>query len=185
MKKVKHPQFAEAASWTNIQFWKEILEQCSLGKFPKGMSVSKNVIYINNTKTKKNIQKFDMPSDPKELCKFCKDLFTNVLELQTTTEMVNAMENFQTNVQEFVQKEFTEFKDASLKIQKEELIDDYIIGFSKEMSNEEMKSLKNTIYVGIHMGIADCVLQDNKISEIKGLEMKKKKSGWVFSLKNE
>lgn len=180
MVKVKHPQFVEAAQWTNIQFWKETLEQCGLGKFPKGMSVSKNVIYINNLKAKKATQRFDMPSDPKALCKLCKEIFTTVLELQTTTESANALENFQANAQEFVPQEFSEFKHASLKIQKEELIDDYIINVSDKMSTQEIKHLKNMIYVGIHMGIVDFEFENNKISNVVGLSMKNTKKGWIF-----
>lgn len=181
MVKVKYPIFHEAAMWTNTPFWKETLEQCSLAKFPKGMSVSRGIIYINNTKTKKNLQRYDIPKDPKEVCALCKKIFTEILGLKSAQDKCRDLENFQTTQNEFKSRVFTTFKEASLKVQREELIDDYVImkGEEKSLSGKEMKEFKNAIYVGIYMKkLVDFEFEDGKIVDIPGIKLKKTRRGW-------
>lgn len=182
MVKVKYPIFQEASQWTNIPFWKETLEQCSLAKFPKGMSVSRNVIYINNTKTKKNIQRYDIPKDPKEVCALCKKIFTEILGLKSNKDKREDLESFRTTQKEFKSFDFTDFKQASLKIQREQLIDDHImtVANEKSMNVEEMKAFKNAIYVGIYMGVVKNIqFDDGKIVDIPEITLKKTRRGWV------
>lgn len=189
MVKVKYPIFHEAAMWTNIPYWKDMLEQCSLGKFPKGMSVSKNVIYINNLKTKKNVSKFDIPSDPKEVCAICKKIFTEVLGLKSDLEKCKDLQNFQKNQKEFKSHIFTDFKEASLKVQKEELIDNFVLRIGKEkgMSLDEIKRYRTAIHVGLHMKLidpkTDFTFDDGEIAEIDGITLKKGRRGWVPKFK--
>lgn len=177
--RVKYPIFNEAATWTNIQHWKEILEQCSLGKFPKGMSLSKGIIYINDVKNKKIIEKYKMPDDAKDLCHLCKTIFSEVLELKSAQDLNNELETFTNNQEEYIQKEFVKFKDATLKIQKEELIDGFVVSIS-DMDIEDAKRLKNMINIGIIMDVIVIRISDNKIVKIDGLKMSKKSGKWVY-----
>jgi len=178
--KVKYPIFNEAATWTNIDYWKEVFTQCSLGKFPKGMSISKNIIYINNVKTKRTIEKYQMPTDSNELCQLCKEIFTTHLDLKSTQDLKNELEIFKNNQEEYIQKEYVEFKDATLKIQKEELIDTYVVSIPN-MNIEDAKRLKNVIYIGITMDILKISISNNKIVEIEGLKMTNKKGKWIYT----
>jgi len=180
--KVKYPIFIEAATWTNIDYWKEVFNQCSLGKFPKGMSLSKNIIYINNVKTKRTIEKYQLPSDPKEICQLCKEIFTTHLDLKSTQDLKNELDNFTNNQEEYVQKEFTVFKDATLKIQKEELIDQYVVSIDN-MNIEDSKRLKNMIYIGHFMDKIEIQIDNNKIVKIVGLKMSFKNNKWTFIFK--
>jgi len=187
MVKVKYPIFQEASQWTNIPFWKETLEQCSLAKFPKGMSVSRGVIYINNTKTKKNIQRYDVPEDPKEVCALCKKIFTEILGLKSAKDKCKDLEDFRTTQNEFKSHIFTNFKEASLKIQREQLIDNYVMDTGEErgLNSYEMKQFKNAIYVGIHMGIVKGIEFDGgKIVDIPEIKLKKSRRGWVPRFNN-
>jgi hypothetical protein len=182
MVKVKYPIFQEASLYTNIPFWKEMLEQCALAKFPKGMSVSKNVIYINNTKTKKNIKRYDIPEEAHEVCELCKKIFTEILGLKSAQDKSQDLEDFRTTQKKFKTKEFTSFKDASLKVQRQELIDNYVlkVGEEKGLTSKEMKKFKNAIFVGIHMKtITDIEFDDNEILDIPDITLKKTKTGWV------
>lgn len=182
MVKTKYPKFQEASLYTNIPFWKELLEQCALGKFPKGMSVSRSVIYINNTKTKKNIKRFDIPSEPHELCELCKKIFTEILELKSVKDKTQDLVNFKATQKEFKAKEINKFKDASLKVQKEELIDDYVlsVGKEKELSTKEMRAFKVAIFTGMYMGkLKDYEIEDGHIVDIPDIDLKKTKKGWV------
>lgn len=182
MVKVKYPIFEEASQWTNIPFWKEMLQQCSLAKFPKGMSVSKGIVYINTSATKKNPQRYDIPSDPREVCALMKKLFTENLGLKSEQDKGKDLETFRSTQKEFKAQTFTQFKDASLKVQKEELIDQFVIKMSKEkgLTTKEMIKFKNAIHVGLHMKIIKDIEFDNGvITHVPGISLKKTRRGWV------
>lgn len=66
MSNVIFPIFEQSATFTNDSFWKEILNECSKGKFPRYSSYNSNEHTITiHSDSGKSI--FDLPQNPQEL----------------------------------------------------------------------------------------------------------------------
>lgn len=182
----KYPIFIEASEWTMIDYWKNIFVQCGEGKFPKGMSLSRGVIYVNKgTKT----LKWELPKEPQEVLILCKKIFEENLGLKAGQEKLKEIDDFRkyqaANRQAIQDKEINGIKDVRKKEDKLRLIDEYVLNQGKElgMTLKEKQRLKNTILTGIALKmIKDITFADNKITEIEGISVKKTKKGYAISL---
>lgn len=181
-----YPIFLEASEWTMIDYWKTIFVQCGEGKFPKGMSISKGVIYVN--KGSKTL-KWELPKEPQEVLILCKKIFEENLGMKATQEKLKEKDDFRqyqaSNRQALEEKEITRIKDVRKKEEKLRLIDEYVLNQGKElgMTLKEKQRLKNAILTGIALKmIKDITFVDNKITEIEGISVKKSKKGYAISL---
>lgn len=182
----KYQIFLDASEWTMIDYWKNIFVQCGEGKFPQGMSVSKGVIYVNRgSKT----LKWELPKEPQEVLILCKKIFEENLGLKATQEKLKEKDEFieyqTSNRQAIEEKEITGIKDVRKKEDKLKIIDEYVLNQGKElgMSLAEKQRLKNTILTGMALKmIKDISFEDNKITNIEGITVKRGKRGFVISL---
>jgi hypothetical protein len=182
----KYPIFLEAAEYTILDYWKNIFELAGNGKFPKGMSISKNVIYVNKgTKC----LKWEMPNNPQDLFILCKKIFEEHLSLKDVQEKEKDLDEFKEyqaeNKKANFDKEITKIKDVRKKEDKLRLIDEYVLSKGKElnMSLEQKQKLKNAILTGLALKlINDIDFEDSKITEIKGIRIKKTKKGFAIKL---
>jgi len=182
----KHPIFLEASEWTMIEYWKDIFSLCSEGKFPKGMSVSRGIIYVNKGS---KCLKWELPSEPQEVLILCKKIFEENLGLKAAQEREKEIDDFRkyqaANRQAIRNKEITKIKDVRKKEDKLILIDEYVLkrGKELEMTLKEMQRLKNTILTGIALKlIKEITFTDSKILDIEGVEIKKTKKGYAIAL---
>lgn len=182
----KYPIFLEASEWTMIEYWKNIFIQCSEGKLPKGMSISRGIIYVN--KGNKTL-KWELPKEPQEVLILCKKIFEENLGMKAGQEKLKEIDDFRkyqaANRQAIQEKEITRIKDVRKKEDKLRLIDEYVLNKGKEldMTLKDKQRLKNTILTGIALKlIKDITFVDNQIIDIEGITIKKTKKGFAIAL---
>jgi len=182
----KYPLFLDASEWTMIDYWKNIFVQCADGKFPKGMSLSRGIIYVN--KSSKTL-KWELPKEPQEVLILCKKIFEENLGMKAGQEKLKEIDEFReyqtANKHAIQSKEINEIKDVRKKEDKLRIIDEYVLqqGSDLDMSLKEKQRLKNTILTGMALKmIKDISFEDNKIVNIEGITVKKGKKGFIIAL---
>jgi hypothetical protein len=182
----RYPIFLEAAEWTILEYWKNVFEQCSIGKFPKNMSISKNVIYVNKgTKC----LKWEMPNNPQELFILCKSIFEDYLSLKDGDEKEKDIDEFkeyqEENKKANFDKEITKIKDVRKKEHKLRIIDEFVLRKGKELGMKlpQKQKLKNAILTGMALKmLKDIDFEDSKITDIRGIDIKRSKKGYIIKL---
>jgi hypothetical protein len=182
----KFPIFLEAAEWTMIEYWKNIFTSCSLGKFPKGMSISKDIIYVNKGN---KCLKWNLPSEPQEVLILCKKIFEENLGLKARQDKEKELDDFKeyqaNHKRANKDKEITKIKDVRKKEDKLRLIDEFVLSKGKElgMNLVQKQKLKNAILTGISLKIIkDITFVDSKITEIEGISIKRTKKGFAITI---
>ncbi len=186
MVKKSFPMFKEAAKWTINPYWIGIFESCAIGKFPRGFTLSKGIIYVNKgTKC----LKYEMPPQPQEVLFLCKTIFETHLGLQDEQEKeldIKAYNKHQEqNCQTQLEKEITKIKDVRKKEDKLKLIDEYVLamGIKMNLSLFQKQKLKTAILTGMDLKIIkDMDFDESKITNISGLTMKKVKGKLIIRL---
>lgn len=188
MPKKSFPIFNEAAEWTIIEFWQNVFKACADGKFPKGFTLSKGIIYVNKGS---KCSKYEMPTKPQEVLILCKTIFENELGMKDEIEKekdINCFEDFQKqNTQNLADKEITKIKDVRKKEDKLKLIDEYVLqmGINMNLSLFQKQKLKTAILTGLDLKIIkDIEFDDSKITKISGLVLKKDKTKLTIQLEN-
>ena len=182
----KYPIFKEAAEWTMIEYWKNIFLACSNGKFPKNMSISKSIIYVNKgTKC----LKWSLPSEPQEVLILCKKIFEEHLGMKAGQDKEKELDEFrkyQANHKHTNQeKEITKIKDVRKKEDKLRLIDEFVLTKGKQlgMNLDQKQKLKNAILTGISLKIIkDITFVDSKITDIEGIDIVRTKKGFAITI---
>lgn len=189
MVKKSFPIFKEAASWTINPYWIGIFESCAIGKFPRGFTLSKGIIYVNKGN---KCLKFEMPSQPQEVLILCKTIFENHLGLQDEQDKqqdIKAYNKFQEqNCQLKSEKEITKIKDVRKKEDKLKLIDEYVLqmGIKLNLSLFQKQKLKTAILTGLDLKIiTEMDFEESKITNISGLYVKKVKDKLVIRLEKD
>lgn len=179
MVKKSFPIFKEAASWTINPYWIGIFESCAVGKFPRGFTLSKGIIYVNKgTKC----LKFEMPSKAQEVLINCKTIFESHLGLQDEQEKQQDIDDFnkhqEQNCQIQMDKEITKIKDVRKKEDKLKLIDEFVLhtGVKLNLSLFQKQKLKTAILTGLDLKIIkEMEFDESKITTIPGLILKMEK----------
>jgi len=179
MVKKSFPIFKEAAEYTLVPYWKGVFMSCSEGKFPKGFTLSKSIIYINKgTKC----FKYEMPTTPQAVLKLCKDIFENILGMQAEQEKAKDVLAFTTyqeiQIQNLANFEISNLKDVRKKEDKIRLIDEYTLSTGKrlKLSLPQKQKLKASILTGLDLKIIkDIKFNENKIIDIPNLKLQKEK----------
>lgn len=92
MNNVKYPIFYECSQYTLDEYWINVLQNCSNGKFPKGLSVI-NGKTMKITVNKKN-EMIDINEDPMEMFKICMNIFKNKLGMTSMRDHKLLSEEF-------------------------------------------------------------------------------------------
>lgn len=182
MVKKSFPIFREAAEYTLNSYWKGIFESCSEGKFPRGFTLSKSIIYINKgTKC----FKYEMPTTPQEVLVLCKNIFENILGLQAEQEKQQDILAFDTyqekQSQALANMEISHLKDVRKKEDKIRLIDEFTFetGNRLNLTLSQKRKLKAAILTGLDLKIInDIKFIENRIVEIPNLKLQKNKNNF-------
>lgn len=177
MVKKSFPIFKEAAEYTLNPYWKGVFMSCAEGKFPRGFTLSKSIIYINKgTKC----LKYEMPTLPQEVLVLCKGIFENILGLQAEQEKqqdIIAFDSYQEKQsQTLANMEILQLKDVRKKEDKIRLIDEYTFNTGKQLnlSLHQKQKLKTAILTGLDLKIIkDIKFSENKIVKIPNLNLQK------------
>lgn len=188
MPKKLYPQFLSCIPYTLLPHLQNLLTACASGKLPKGVSISKGIIYINKNG---KCFKYEMPPEPQKLLLLCKMIFEKVLEL-------HAPEQKQQNLDEYEQykaqttidlsREINTIKDVRKKEDKLKLIDEYVLRVGQDlgMNLKQKQRLKYAIMAGLDLKLIQGIkFDESKISEIPNLLVKKGKTGFIIKITKE
>lgn len=177
-KQVKYPMFLQAREYTLIKYWQDVLTKCASGKFPKGMSMSKTIIYVN----KKSLTiKYRVPDTPQELLKTCMEIFKQQLKIKTEKDKQEEIEEFKQH--QLLRK--TAIKDKDIDTLKglqqftrpKYLFDNFILSTGKKhnLTVKEMKKLKNAIVAGKCLKHIRYNFKDNQLVGIEKIKLSRNK----------
>lgn len=177
MVKKSFPIFKEAAEYTLNPYWKGVFLSCAEGKFPRGFTLSKSIIYINKgTKC----FKYEMPTSPQEVLVLCKGIFENILGMQAEQEKqqdILAYDTYQEKQsQVLANMEILHLKDVRKKEDKIRLIDEFTFDTGKQLnlSLSQQRKLKTAILTGLDLKIIkDIKFSENRITQIPNLKLQK------------
>lgn len=168
-KQIVYKYFNEMLSYTNSQFYKNILIKCTRAKFLKGFSIEiinkdSEVLYIIKTKSskKKNFVKFIELSDG-SYTSYCK--FIDFLKLNDIYELNNILNLKQPDVPSIWSKLKSNVKKK------------YLAEFTFEKCNENLnqsKILYSKIVFGLMMGYiqnSDIIIDNKSIVNIKNVKI--------------
>lgn len=172
-KKVIYPYFLECAGYTMDEYWIQMFENMSKGKFPKNIHYSKynNIIQIKigNDKDVYRITEnvsYDFQS--------IKELFQKKLHLQSNKDKDDIKTNMEKIRNEISSSYDVDWKNLKKKTVKDAIIRAYIISLEDEykLNKDELKQLIQTIQLGSSFGwINDntIIYQDKSIVDISNL----------------
>lgn len=148
--------FSKASEFTLNPYYKELLNECSVGKFPKGISVDKDTLVFENERIK--------PKNEKELCSIMLKWFKSL--------KLEKKENYFPSSPPLFPQECT-LKQVPQK-SRDGLIYEFSMMKMKELnlSPEERGELYSTIKLGIifgYIGAHEIFLQDHQIVDIPGI----------------
>ena len=171
-KEAKYPIYAKCSQYTLDDYWKDVLYNCSLGKFPPKMSmVDKETIKITNSK--KSFEMFDVTDDPLEMFKLVMDIFKNKLDMKSDRDRKIKIEKFNTkNLDKAV---YSRWEEVKQKVVKDKLINDFVLMKRDEytLTDAECDSCMKVIKSGLLFKVIkseNIVLKDSSISDIGNLK---------------
>jgi hypothetical protein len=188
MPKRLYPIFREAAEYTLVPHLKNILFACADGKLPKGLSLSKGIIYINKNN---KCFKYEMPEEPQKVLILCKLIFEQILEMRPEEQKKQNLDEYeqykaQTTID--LSREINTIKDVRKKEDKLKLIDEYVLRVGQDlgMNLKQKQRLKYAIMAGLDLKLIQGIkFDESKISEIPNLLVKKGKTGFIIKITKE
>ncbi len=88
-KKRPHPIFSECAQFTLDPYWRQVFEECSRGKFPRGSGIDSEgrVVYFRNrAPNTKNYVSYRIKESPEQVFKDIKKLFQEQLNFKSNKD---------------------------------------------------------------------------------------------------
>jgi hypothetical protein len=172
--------FLACKGYTLDEYWRQIFESCSNGKFPRGIRILDSNSIIVTSKTGK--QMYQLPSVQKEedypaLYQFMMNIFRNDLGMSSDLDQQEAWLNFESTVHEDKEEGKIEtWKDVRNKSTKERLLQDYVlyIKSTHELDTAASRALLNSLRFSIVMGRINSttvVITDGNISDITNVKI--------------
>lgn len=159
IKKVLHPEILECTRFTLDNNWIQIFTQCSVGKFPKGLTYGEGRMCFK----KKNIQKqYIIPKEPEQMYKILIKIFRDELDLSSNFEDKRQTQLVEAD-KETVQPNCTlaDIKDKNIRYR---MFIDYSIHFQKLYNLTELQRQK--LYALM------CIAQLLKIIQLENITVK-------------
>ena len=168
--KTKYPIFIKCSSYTLDEYWKDIFYNCSLGRFPRGISYLHAQSQIKVTDSKKKIEYFQIKDDPIEMFKIMMTIFKDKLKMISKKDQERQKNDFE-NINVEV-KVFESWDKIKCKILKEQFIDDYCVNIQNKLSLtlKETQYLRSLINYGLLFKYLEIVFCNGKIKSIKNLK---------------
>lgn len=170
----KYPIFIKCSNYTLDEYWKDIFVNCSLGRFPRGISYMHTQSQIKVTDPKKKIEYFQIKDDSTEMFKMMMFIFKEKLKMVSEKDKQRKKNDFENISVEI--KTFENWDKIKCKIIKEQFIDDYCVQIKKKLclTLKETQQLRSLIRFGLLFKNIEIIFSNGKIKNIKNLKYNKK-----------
>lgn len=188
-KKIQHPIFAECMQYTLDPYWRQLFDDCSKGKFPRGCGIDAEgkIIYFRNrtSNNNNNYISYKLKKNPEDTFKDIKNLFQQELNYKSKKDRQDIRDNLNDICKE-LQESFTgDWQSIKRKKIRDPIIRKYILEL-KEKYNLSDKSTTNVAQM-IKIGFLfnwipndQVVYEDQEIVDIKTLHYDEEEG--VFTL---
>lgn len=172
--KVKHDIFMECAKTEPTQFWKNILESCAYGQFPKGMSYRDGVIFYKKNKTKQPITKY-LPENIEEAKQTVIDFLRTDIGFQSKDEVLRQQLETRVKLNEIIRPHDTVWKDIRAASTQKQIIAMYVDRQREilKLNIDQANQLFTTIIIGLSLGTIlpdDIEMDRGTILEIENID---------------
>lgn len=183
LKDCKYPIFLECSKYTLDSYWVDVFHNCSLGKFPKRMTLMDGTIRVS-IDGKKKFEFFETKDDPKEMFQLCMDIFKNKMKLKSLRDYDQNVKDFESNNQD-EDKVYERWDEVKPKSIKEKFINEFVIRKKSEykLSYSKCIDLGRIIRTGILFKIikSENIIFTNKIENITNLIYHKDKGYFTLN----
>jgi hypothetical protein len=176
-KKILYPILNECSQYTLDPYWKQIFEDCSRGKFPRGSSIDNEgkVLYIKKPiGTNQQYQTYNLNKSPSEIFIELKKLFQEQLNLKSNRDKQIQRDEFD-DISKDLQESFTSgWQKIKRKKIKDPIIRRYILELKDvyNLDDRETAEVAQILKLGFLFNWIDnddVVYEDQRIVEIKTL----------------
>ena len=180
-----YPIFEECKKYTLDSYWKDILSDCSINRFPMGARYDpkRNTLTI---KTKSHSSVHALPTEPVELYTVLVKIFREELGLKSDREVALQRDKLERIIEARNNAKEGEWKKIKTKLIRDEILMEFTEKLCKEykLSGTETRKLHSLISLGFQFKSLisdDVVYEDGQITEIRGLEFDEKKKKFFLS----
>ncbi len=191
MSTVVHQVFKSCEAHTVDPYWRQVLGQCALNKFPKGvrytvtkMSPKDNTplehsFSIKVTfKGKQKVEVVSLPSKPEEMLDALLSVFKNKLGMFSTLDLKMKNDEMEEILGNYSRNNDCTWKQLKPKAAKDEKLREYVIGVGDtyNLTPSQIKHLLAEISLGFQLKILTqegVDYSDGKIQSIEGVDIKK------------
>lgn len=139
--------------YTLDEYWTQIFDLCSKGKFPKGMRIiNENSLLVTTTKQKKNYQIPCIDDDSHHvLFEFMMGIFKNDLQMKSELDKHRLWNTYRETK---VEKDIKMWKDIKTKNLRQTMLENYVLKLKEEykLNVNETRHLLNLIKFHLNMG---------------------------------
>lgn len=164
-----HSIFSRCSEYTLDPFWKQVFEECSRNKFPRGSGISPDgqVVYFYIRENNKNYISYRLKKKtPEKIFQDLKRMFQDQLQLRSNRDrqdLRNEIEDICQNLQETFNGNWQEIRKKNIK---ESLIRKYILDVKDKYSltNKEITEFTRIIRLGFLFNwiLSDDVVYENR-----------------------
>jgi hypothetical protein len=178
-KKIIFPIFEKASELINDDYWKQILQDASHGKFPKNSGIDPKTGGIFVKKGKQTLW-LELPLDPEKALEAFKKFLSENLNLRSKKDQKSIRKEIDKQRKELLENlDCSNWKDIRKKAIKDSIIRDFVINLKRkyELTDKEAYDLYNLIKLGILFNWIDSsniTYRDRKIKTINVLYFNKK-----------
>jgi hypothetical protein len=174
--KIVNPNFVEYIDYVSDPFWKEIFENASKGKFPKGFFYKDGVLSYR----KKNTPVLQIPADKYNATLLCLDYFRNIGDMKSAIDLEAELET-----RSSLENVSVIWMDAKHKTINPSLIRQYVTMKHEELglNSKTATQFRTVINMGFFLGCLDSssvVFKDSKIDDIKGVIYDKENNKFIL-----
>ncbi len=185
---VIHSIFKECQKYTLDSFWKDLLERCSLNKFPRGARYDghSNTLIIQSSIKGRKPDIIDIPTDPEDAYYIIINIFKKRLGLYSSLDLQIRDDEIKENESENIIDLDCEWKKLKPNFVRAEIMNKYVEKLTKRhnLNLSQSKKLYRLIEIGFQLKTLeheDVVYENREIQNIKGLEFHDNK----FIIKNK
>lgn len=171
-KKIVHSIFKKMSEQTNNDFWKQIFEQCSIGKFPKNTSYKDSKLVFRKGK-QISMMDFDENVDIEEAIELALKFFKHSGLINTSNEENQLNDK---NVDDMEIEIYNSWKDVKKKNVKENLLSSYMLKLKRKLNltPKEFSLLESKISLANlfkYINYSTVIMECGKIKEILGFNV--------------
>lgn len=176
-RKVLHPILEECSQLTLDPYWRQVFEECALGKFPRGCGIDSagKVLYFKpKGGTNRNYLSYRLKDDPEQVFLDLKKIFHTELNLkskQDRQDLRDELDDLCKDIQETYAETWPKIKRKKIK---DPIVRRYILDLKEayELDDKETAEVAQIIKMGFLFNWIpneNVIYQDRRILDIKNL----------------